>query len=460
MRLKSNRLKIFLLFYILIVVVIIFIFKFNYHHPLNNFISHVFVTKGKKSVSLNLFDVPPLSPLIDDKSHLNTEFFDSATIQDEKFQDEQNYHKLWYFRNKTNLITNVNISDLPLFHKDDPFNDRIVNQLLYKPVNYNKNVSLEFYKKIYLDDGPGAFYKVKLGTSNFEHCPVSTCNIISEIDEADLVVYKNSDPLPKKHPNQIHMAYILESPFHYGHLNGPFDWTSTYRRDSDIVAPYGRWEYYDKRVTQLPQSINYALGKTKKVAWFVSNCHAQNNRLEIATELKNYIDVDIYGFCGDGNLECPRSSELECFKMLQTEYKFYLSFENSNCHDYVTEKFFLNALSNNVLPVVMGGSPLDYRKMSPEKSFIHVDDFNSIEHLGEYLKLLDKDDVLYNSYFQWKGTGELIEPHYWCRVCSMLHIPNKDKTKYRLSDISFTKWWRGKGVCISENWKKFLIMKS
>ena len=30
--------------------------------------------------------------------------------------------------------------------------------------------------------------------------------------------------------------------------------------------------------------------------------------------------------------------------MLDTHYKFYLAFENSNCQDYISEKFFVNGL--------------------------------------------------------------------------------------------------------------------
>lgn len=39
-----------------------------------------------------------------------------------------------------------------------------------------------------------------------------------------------------------------------------------FRRDSDIVAPYEKWEYFDPRVRQVEQDRNYAQNKTKKVS--------------------------------------------------------------------------------------------------------------------------------------------------------------------------------------------------
>lgn len=65
------------------------------------------------------------------------------------------------------------------------------------------------------------------------------------------------------------------------------------RRDSDIVAPYEKWVYYDSKINQVEQDQNYAMNKTKKVAWFVSNCGARNGRLQFAHELQKYIDVSI-----------------------------------------------------------------------------------------------------------------------------------------------------------------------
>lgn len=82
----------------------------------------------------------------------------------------------------------------------------------------------------------------------------------------------------------------------------------------------------------------------------MSNCYASNGRLEYAKELAKHIQVDIYGACG--SKICPRDSD-ECWKQLQRDYKFYLSFENSNCKDYITEKLFENALGNNIVPIVV-----------------------------------------------------------------------------------------------------------
>ena len=69
--------------------------------------------------------------------------------------------------------------------------------------------------------------------------------------------------------------------------------------------------------------------------------------MECNGRVTKHIDVDIYGAYGTLYLHvsrCPRAQGNKCFNMLNTDYKFYLAFENSNCKHYITEKFFVNGL--------------------------------------------------------------------------------------------------------------------
>ncbi|XP_058058186.1 glycoprotein 3-alpha-L-fucosyltransferase A [Anopheles bellator] len=337
--------------------------------------------------------------------------------------------------------------------------DRISNQLMFVPPNYETIKRKGKLKTILVYNGLSP-WNVKAGRDVFlsSKCPVSTCSITAQREKAataDLVLYKDHfiPPSVPRSPYQIYMMYFLECPYHTQHVKYPdvFNWTATYRKDSDIVAPYEKWEYFDPRIRQIEQDRNYALNKTRKVAWFVSNCGARNGRLQYAHELQKHIAVDIYGACG--TFKCSRSTAERCFEILDRDYKFYLAFENSNCKDYITEKFFVNALTRNVLPIVMGARPEDYEASSPQKSYIHVDEFASPKELAEYLHLLDRNDELYNSYFKWKGTGEFINTYYWCRVCAMLHDEASFRKPKWYEDIN--DWWRGPGVCTNGSWRNY-----
>lgn len=145
-----------------------------------------------------------------------------------------------------------------------------------------------------------------------------------------------------------------------------------------------------------------------------------------------------------GRKECARKDADKCFQMLSKEYKFYLAFENSDCRDYITEKFFINGLSNNILPIVKGASESDYRRSSPHHSYIHVDNFKSAKELADYLHILDSNNTLYNQYFQWKNTGQLINTRFWCRLCALLHAPKKTRHYSNLNN-----WWHSTTMCKS-----------
>lgn len=232
-------------------------------------------------------------------------------------------------------------------------NDRITNQLKYKPkwlTEAEMKGNQVPLKKILLYTGLGG-WAVKRGQETFKEqkCLVNTCELTdnrNDAKDADAVIFSHSPQRPwtQRPSNQIWILFMLESPYHtpgLGSFGEIYNWTATYRHDSDIVAPYEKFVPFDENIRTLPQNKSYAAGKTKKVAWFVSNCGARNTRKEYAQELSKYIGVDIYGACGP--LKCSRRDS-KCFEMLNSDYKFYLSFENSNCRDYITEKFFVTGL--------------------------------------------------------------------------------------------------------------------
>jgi Glycosyltransferase family 10 (fucosyltransferase) C-term len=110
-------------------------------------------------------------------------------------------------------------------------------------------------------------------------------------------------------------------------------------------------------------------------------------------------------------------------RLLETSYKFYLSFENSLCDDYVTEKFF-RVSRLDVVPVVLGVA--DYTQWMPPGTFVDVREFRSPKQLADFLRRLDGDDEAYMEILRRKRQM-ICRPFDWCigdyrdRICSYLH---------------------------------------
>ena len=302
-------------------------------------------------------------------------------------------------------------------------------------------------------------YKIGFGRKPFVdyQCEVNRCRTTKDkslLTTSDAVIIHINDLKPPKklptlrYPWQHWVFFTTESPIHsiehqkLVEYNGLFNTTQTYRLDSDVKQVYGKVENltkYEKLMVSLPD--NLARGKTKLVAWFVSNCKVQSERMAYATELKKTIPLDIYGRCGP--LKCEDREV--CYTMLNETYKFYLSFENSLCKDYVTEKLW-RILQLNVVPVVIG--LFDYKKYLPLNSYIDVRDFKSPEDLGKYLIELDHNDTLYNEYFEWKRHYKVIFPHDMASFCDLCKYLHENENKRRSYD-ELDQWWNKDKDCIN-----------
>ncbi|XP_035670878.1 4-galactosyl-N-acetylglucosaminide 3-alpha-L-fucosyltransferase FUT5-like [Branchiostoma floridae] len=283
----------------------------------------------------------------------------------------------------------------------------------------------------------------------------------NEIEEADAVLFEvsnlqknyNASVLPKfRHPRQHWVWYHTECPgfpsINFETYRSVFNWTITYRADSDSSGAWGSLHrtYQRLKVEGVDPNKDYTKGKRKLAVWFISKCNTQANRVAYATELVKHMHVDVFGRCG--KTVCAKWN-VTCMPDIITQYKFYLAFENMKCKEYLTEKFWRNALANDVIPVVLGANRSDYERLAPPHSYIHVDDFKSPKELANYLMLLDKDKDQYNAYFKWKTHPPKdipLEEGMWCNMCR--ELLNRCPTKRKLY-TNLRGWFEGenKSMC-------------
>ena len=130
------------------------------------------------------------------------------------------------------------------------------------------------------------------------------------------------------------------------------------------------------------------------------------------------------------------------------EYKFYLSFENAKCKDYITEKFFNVMRTKEAIPVALGGTSIkEYVDSAPPHSYLHVDEYSSIDALADKLEYLSKNETAYKQYFWWtehyQVTSEVDEyASSQCDLCEKINLAAQDKklmfnSKDLFSELNF-----------------------
>ena len=269
--------------------------------------------------------------------------------------------------------------------------------------------------------------------------------------------------------NQKYILWEIESAAHlYGFqpeiYNNFFNWTVTYRQDSTVTLPYG-WlnkikehpegkdlrKFIKKFGVENKKIATKDSKRNSTVAWMVSNCLTESNREGYVEQLKEFINIDIFGGCyyNEDSLECGKDDAQGCWDKIASQYKFYLAFENSICKDYVTEKFF-DPFQRNIIPIVLGGA--NYSSIAPPHSYIDAfkDYSEDPEALAKLLKKISSDDALYASYFWWKdfysvgGFSAHDRARAPCTVCEMLH---QEKVEVEEVYEDLDRWWVGEGQC-------------
>ena len=294
-------------------------------------------------------------------------------------------------------------------------------------------------------------------------CPVANCHVTNNrrrLNVSALVLFHARDlmTLPSFHrPEQRWLYFSLESPVNtrspgYSDpksLDGVFNLTMTYSRDSDI--PIARRETIAANSGQsvAEKTINYADGKNRMALWMASNCRSKKRNALVKT-LRTYLSVDIFGRCGEQDPCSPKEKHhlnyTSCDQELFSKYKFYMALENSQCREYITDKFW-KGLINGMLPVVMGPPIQDYERVAPPNSFLHVDNFTSVEALADYMTYLDNHDSAYNRYFEWHKHYQINQDFILTSLCKVCELANEDVNTLPRKTYEISQWWNRKALC-------------
>lgn len=263
------------------------------------------------------------------------------------------------------------------------------------------------YILIWTPENLEPFNFIDMGQKSFKNCHFKNCFLtgnntyFKSILDFDVLMFNvvnidvyTSFPLPPiRSLEQKYCMYGVEpAGFHTISeiWDGFFNFTFTYKLSSDVTIPYivvqdehnnvigpkvgMKW----KKLTEMNETSAYVTDKLQNkhiaAAWITSHCttpwrnfYARN----LQSELAHYgLTLDIYGACNfatkqcpqgaygicgnTGNIMCPRTERMdECLAVIESDYYFFLAFENSFGEDYVTEKL-LHGLQHFAVPIVFG----------------------------------------------------------------------------------------------------------
>lgn len=274
--------------------------------------------------------------------------------------------------------------------------------IVYHVVAYHEKQEGLIYILIWSSTELEPFNFIDMGQSAFLGCAYENCHLTGDHEYFDNVldfeviifnIFALGDTIfpTNRSEDQKYIMLGIEPPGMFimpPEFNGFFNLTFTYKVSSNITIPYVvikdenhktigpnidmKW----LKLSEMNATSKYVKRKLRNkhiaAAWIVSDCEAPYRTLYakgLQRELARYDHIlDIYGKCGNkhcpkgdygiicGNNLCPKYERMdECLSLIESDYYFYLSFENTYGEDYVSEKI-LHALEHFAVPVVFGGA--------------------------------------------------------------------------------------------------------
>ncbi|CAF3602230.1 unnamed protein product [Rotaria socialis] len=79
-------------------------------------------------------------------------------------------------------------------------------------------------------------------------------------------------------------------------------------------------------------------------------------------------------------------------------YLYHVKKGSSECDTYITEKYWIQGLTGHAVPIDLGATKEHYKRIAVPNSYIHVDDFQTVEDLAKELHRLNRNDSGYSKY--------------------------------------------------------------
>ncbi|XP_047996360.1 alpha-(1,3)-fucosyltransferase C-like [Leguminivora glycinivorella] len=257
------------------------------------------------------------------------------------------------------------------------------------------------------------------------------------------ILTSDNRPRERRRPHQIFVFMSNESPYKFPacevYNDDYFNWTFTYRFDSDIlwrpivvrdisgdiVAPSTDVVWTTNSAPLSSGVMSMLRSKMRAVVWIVDDCSFEG--FDYLLKVEKYLrllNVRMYK-----HMRYKRSSNYS--DILAHNYQFVLAFENSIVEDYVSRKV-MEGFRNYAVPVVFGGA--NYSRFFPPDSYIeasrrhHYNVAYAIYHATQ-------SQEAYEKYFRWRKDYSIDEDNSpLCDLCAAL---NSDRAKHAPAKKTF-----------------------